>query len=131
METATDINCMITLFDRANYQPQNTIFQHNLQHYLCIFVSNEQEPACNTHKNLHLQRSPTITVATGETHHSLPHCAHIHCLGSRNVQQPSMNVNGSNFFLYGGIQRHNSWQSHVKSHFARLPLCCHLSHSNI
>ena len=31
-------------------------------------------------------------------HHPPPHCAHIHCLVSRNIQQASMNANGCNFF---------------------------------
>ena len=42
--------------------------------------------------------------AITEAQHPLPHCAHIHCLVSKNVQQASMNVNGCNFFSCGGIQ---------------------------
>ena len=39
-----------------------------------------------------------VTIITTEMHHSLPHCAHIHYLVSLNIQQDSVNVNGSNFF---------------------------------
>ena len=38
----------ITLFDRANYQLQNSVFQQSVVH---IFASNEQEPAFHAHKN--------------------------------------------------------------------------------
>ena len=44
-----------------------------------------------------------VTVSTAETLHPLPHCFHIHCLISTNIQQVSMNVNGCNFFPHGGI----------------------------
>ena len=44
METKTDTKNTITLFDRANSQLLNTIFQHYYHHYLCIFARNEQEP---------------------------------------------------------------------------------------
>jgi hypothetical protein len=39
-----------------------------------------------------------ITVATAEAHHPLPHYAHIHCFGSVNIQQVSMNVNAYKSF---------------------------------
>ena len=38
------------------------------------------------------------TVATDEIHHSLPHCAHIHCLVSINILQVPMNVSEDDFF---------------------------------
>ena len=38
------------------------------------------------------------TVATAETYHPLPHCAHIHWLASINVQQASVNVSACHFF---------------------------------
>ena len=47
-----------------------------------------------------------ITVATSETHHPLPHCAHIHCLVSINIQQASTKVNEFHFFPHGGIKVH-------------------------
>ena len=53
METTTNTKSTITLFDRANSRLQNTIFQHSHQYYLCPFASNEQDPPCCTHKNLH------------------------------------------------------------------------------
>ena len=33
-----------------------------------------------------------IAVTTAETHHPLPHCAHIYCLVSLNIQQVLMNA---------------------------------------
>uniref|UniRef100_W8CC33 Uncharacterized protein n=1 Tax=Gallus gallus TaxID=9031 RepID=W8CC33_CHICK len=48
------------------------------------------------------QRRPTITTAG--TYHPQPCCAYIHCLVSINIQPASMNVNGYNFFLHGGIE---------------------------
>ena len=52
METATDTKSKITLFDRANSQLQNTVFQHSHHHELSTFASGEQEPACRTCNHL-------------------------------------------------------------------------------
>jgi len=41
-----------------------------------------------------------ITVASAETHHPPPHCAHIHCLVFTNVQQAPMNASGCHFFIH-------------------------------
>ena len=61
-----------------------------------------------------------------------PYCANIHCLVSVNVQQASMNVTGSNLFRLEELNYtpllHKHF--HVRRHFVRLPLCCHLSHGN-
>ena len=40
----------------------------------------------------------TVSVTTAEAHHPPPHCIHIHCLVSRNVQQALMNVSEGHFF---------------------------------
>ena len=45
-------------------------------------------------------RYPLLLVTTAETHHPPPHCAHFHCLGSINIQQASMNVNGCHVFAW-------------------------------
>ena len=37
-------------------------------------------------------------------HHPPPHCAHIHYVVPLNVQQMSVNVSGSDFFLHERIQ---------------------------
>ena len=71
---------------------------------------------------------PLSSGVTAETHHPPPHCAHIHCLVSTNVQQMSMNVNGCNFFC---TEEFNATpllhlHSHVRHYCVRLPLCCHL-----
>jgi len=52
-----------------------------------------------------------ITVASAETHHPPPHCAHIHCSVSRIVQLALMNVSGCHFFP--------AWRNTVT------PLCFH------
>ena len=36
----------VALFGRTNSQLQSTLFPDSCHHYLCIFASNEQEPAC-------------------------------------------------------------------------------------
>ena len=70
-----------------------------------------------------------ITVATAEMHHPSPHCAHIHCLVSRNIQQVLRNVNVCNFF---NVEELNDTSLlhlhfHVRQHSVRLSLCCHLA----
>lgn len=73
-----------------------------------------------------------VSVTTVETHHPLPHCAHIHCLVSINIQQASMNTNGCQFFhmieFSGTSLLHVHF--HVRCHFVRLSLCYHLFHGN-
>ena len=118
----------IKLFDRENSQLQNTVFQHSHHQWLYIFSSDEEEPARHAHKDLHQWKWPSIA----EMHHPLPHCAHIHCLVTINIQQVSMNVNRCNFFC---MEEFNSTpllhkRIHVRRHFVRVPLCCHPSHGN-
>ena len=96
----------IALFDRASFQLQNTVFQRRLYHQLCIFASDEQEPACHAHKNLHQWRQPTVTTA--EMHHLPPQCVHIHYLFSINIQQALVNVKWMPYFPHGRIQFHTS-----------------------
>ena len=73
-----------------------------------------------------------VAVATAETHHLLPHCAHIPWLVSVNIQQLSMNVNGCHFFPREEFSSTPllNMHFHVRCHPVRLSLCCHLSHSN-
>jgi len=61
-----------------------------------------------------------------------PHCAHIHCLVSINVQQASTNVSGCNFFCMEEFSDVPLLYTHfhVRHPSIRLPLCCHLSHGN-
>jgi len=128
MEITTDTKSTTTLFAGGNYQLQNTIFQHSHHHYLWIFTSHKQKPACRACRNLHQQRWLTV-VTTAEMHHWLPHCAHIHRLASINLQQELMNVNGHNIFHMEDSSLLHMY-FHIRHHFVRLPLCCHLSHSN-
>ena len=101
----------ITLFNRVNPQLQNTIFQCSHNHWLCIFTSNEQDPACHACNNVHLWRWLTVIVTTAETHHMLPHCSLI-CMEEFN-DSPLLHTH-----------------FYVRRHFVTLSLCCHLSHSN-
>ena len=73
-----------------------------------------------------------VAVTTAETRHPPPHCTNIHCLVSVNVQQASMYVTGCNFFRMEEFNYTPLFhtQFHVRRHFVRLPLCCHLSHVN-
>ena len=97
----------------------NTISLH-------VFTSSEQEPACNTCKYLHK------STVTAETHHPLPHCAHIHCLVSTKIQQESMNVNECNSFCVEEFRSTYLLRKHfhIRCHFVRLLFSCHLSHGN-
>ena len=100
METI-NMKSTITLFDRANSQLQNTIFQCSHYHSLRIFTRHEQQqPACCAHKNLY---GHPVCLSTQRP---LPHCAHTHCSVFRNIQQALMNVNGYHFFPPWGIQWH-------------------------
>ena len=72
METTIDTKSIIMLFYWVNYQLQNTIFQRSHHHNLCIFTSNEQEPACHACKILHQRRWLTVTVTTANMCHSPP-----------------------------------------------------------
>jgi len=113
---------------RANSQQENILLEYS--NYLCIFTSDEQEPACHAYKNL--QQQGSIVIAnTEEVHHPPPHCAHIHCLASVRIQQASTNDSRYNFFLHGGIQLpFLQTHFHARHHSVRLSLCCHLSHGN-
>ena len=82
---------------------------------------------CHAFNYLHQQRWPTVTVTTDETHHPLPHCAHIHWL----VSTASVSVNGCHFFLHGRIQWHTCF-IHTAMSDAILPDCpaaavCHMA----
>jgi len=94
MEILTDTKSTVALFSRAHSQLRNSIFHYNHHHELCIFIRNEQEAACRSHKNLFQQRWPTVTVTTTETRHPPHHCAHIHCL----VQQVLNEFQWEQFF---------------------------------
>ena len=83
METTTETKSTIELFDRA------LVFNTDTTITYAFFATAKQEPACCGCKNLHQRRWPTVVVATAETHHPLPHCAHIHCLVSIKVQSPA------------------------------------------
>ena len=74
-----------------------------------------------------------LLLLLSEMHHPPPYCVHIHCLVSINFQQVSMNINGYIFFWMEEFSGTPLLQMsfHVRCHFAGLPVCCHLSHSNM
>jgi len=74
-----------------------------------------------------------VAVTTAEMQHWPHHCAHLCCLVSINIQQESVNVNGCHFFNMGKFNSPPLLPMHilVTHHSVRLPLCCHLSHSNM
>ena len=82
----------VTLFVKANPQLQNSVFEHSLHHEQSSFASDEQEPSCCIHRNLHQWKRHSATDATAEIHHPPPHCAHVHSLVSINVQQLLMSA---------------------------------------
>jgi len=112
-------------------QPQNTVFEHSHRHQLCVFTSDEQEPACcaclkkKKKKSLWLSRIWFvfhIAVTTAETNHPPPHCAHVHCLFFINVEQALMDVSGCNFFHleeYNDLSSLCALQNHILVGLAR------------
>ena len=69
-----------------------------------------------------------ISVITAEMHHLLPHCADICCLVYISIKQALMNINGCNFFCMEGFNDTHLLHTHfhIRCHFVRSPLCCHL-----
>jgi len=139
METTTDTKSTIILFNRANSQLQNTIFQLITSiTYAFSPVVNKSLPAALLKKkksaclSIPACLSYRITVTTAEAHHPLVHCAHIHCVVSINIQKTLMNVNGCHCFQMEEFNDTPLLHPHfcVRYHSIRLPLCCHLSHSN-
>jgi len=131
METAGDIKTRITLLGRANYQLQNTVFQHSHNYELCIFSSSDYKPKCCLWKS-----TPEEMIYCHYCHcRSTPptaHCAHIQCLCSINTQQAPVNVKWVPFFCMETFSDTPLLHTHfhVRCQSVRLPLCCHLSHGN-
>ena len=83
------------LFDRANSQLENTIFQHSHHYLLCIFTSDEQEPKSHlskcepvevTHCH-HIWNAPPITSL----------CSHL-LFGLHTHSQAPKTISGRHFF---------------------------------
>ena len=115
-------------FDGENSQLQNIIFQYRHQYYLCVFTKSMHA----TLVKMHQWRWLTVTVTTAGTHHSQPHCTHIRCLVTVNIQETLMNVCGCLFFYMEEFSRTSlpHMHFHVRHLVVRLPLCCHLSCDN-
>ena len=98
MEIPTDTKSTITLFDRANSQPQTTFIFN-----IFTSISSAFSPLMN--KSLHAalikictaiwnMACLSFTVTTAEMHHLPLCCAQSHHLVSINVQQASMSATG-------------------------------------
>jgi len=125
METTKDTNSTITLFDRDNSQPQNTLFQNHHHHQpICV------DELIKTFFILWCDSCawPSGSGLSFTLLSPLPHCAHIHCLISINIQQVPI---GAIFFC---MEEFNdtfaSMHFNVRCHSVTLPPCCHLSHGN-
>ena len=82
VETATYTKSTLTLLDRANSQLPNATLLHSHHHKLCIFTSNEQEPACHTHNNWHqCSTAARMALLLGNC------CPHSPSLISPNIQK--------------------------------------------
>jgi len=69
--------------------------------------------------------------SSAETHHPLPHCAHIHCLACVNAQHEFMNVSGCHFFCVEEFSITPLLHPHFMSDtILSLLLHCHLLHGN-
>jgi len=117
--------------DRANSQLQYAFFQHSHQHKLCIFATDKQQSGCHicncisVAKNLfYMSLSPLLKCTT--------HLLTVLTSTGWSVQQSSMNVSGCHFFHMEEFSStpllHMCF--HVRYHFVKLPLCCHLSHGH-
>ena len=86
VETTTDTNSTITVFDRAYSQVQSTVFN------TVATISYAFLPAMN--KSLHAAPLELWTRLSCCHCGNSPHCAHIYCLVSVNIQQALVNVSG-------------------------------------
>ena len=94
--------------------------------------SDEQQPACHTHKDLHGHPEHGLSFTLLSL---LPKCiTHSSTtLTPIGLHKHSAIVDESQrvpFSPHGGIQPLLHKHSHVKRHSVRLPLCCHLSNGN-
>ena len=116
----------ITLFDRANSQLQKTTFQQSYHHFVCIFASDKQEPACCAHISLYQWRWPAIAGATASlTFHPL-FGPHRHSAKAEECEWVLF------FFCMEEVSSTPSLHLHfhVRCHLDRLPLYCHLWRGN-
>ena len=131
MENTTDTKSTTTLFDRANSQLQNTIFQQSPP--LAMHFHQWWTRACM----LHSSKSAAEEMTHCHCHHcwnapppaSL--CSHC-CLVSINIQQALMEVNRCNFFHMEEFSATPLLHPHYhdRCHSVRLPLCGHLLHDS-
>ena len=127
----TDTKSTITLFDGTNSQPQ-THFLNTVTTISYVF-----SPAMN--KRLHAALVQicmviqTVVYLSGHCHNAPLNttlCSH----PLFGLQKHLVSVNGCHFFFFHMKEFRSTLLPHtlfyVRHHCVRLPLCCHLSHSN-
>ena len=126
METTTGTKYTITLFDRANSRLQIYIY---IYFFNTVIVRHAFSPALNM--SLRAALMHICTTRGDPLSPLLKQCSHP-LFVSINVQQVSVNFCGCHFFY---MEEFNDtplfhMHFHVRHHFLRLPLCCHLLYGN-
>jgi len=107
MEATTDTKRPVTLFDKANFQLQNTIFQHDhivMHGYIVSPLMNKSLHAVLV--KICINGDDPLLLLPLLSAPPIPHCAHIHCLVSINVRQASVNVSGCHFSTWRNSVMH-------------------------
>jgi hypothetical protein len=93
--------CTIMPLDRASFQLQNTTLALSHYHCLCIFIIDNQEPACCACKNLHKWKRPTFSQLQWQLHCLLK--CFLHSLSF--IGPNRWKSEGAKSGLYGGCGR--------------------------
>ena len=133
MEATTDTKRTVTLFDKANFQLQNTIFQHDhivMHGYIVSPLMNKSLHAVLV--KICINGDDPLLLLPLLSAPPIPHCAHIHCLVFVNVQQALMNVIGCKFLHMEEFSCTSLLHTHflIRCRSVRLLLCSHLLHCN-
>jgi len=87
-EITTGTKSTISLFDRANSQLQNNIFQHSHHHHVDKLIKMLVTAWCDScSRPCRMWLVFYVTVYTSEMHHTALHCAHMLSLVSIFIQQ--------------------------------------------
>ena len=128
----------VTLFEKENFQLQNSQNRFTTISKAFLPEINRSFPATLVKTCMAICKWLVfnIIVTTAEMEMDAPpHCAHVYCSISTNIQQMSMNLtpmSGWNFICVEELDSTPLLHTHfhVRCRFVRLSLCCHQSHSN-